>query len=95
VEGAGLIRELVRQAGERIIIMPGAGINEGNFAKLIESTGAHEFHTSARTLVPSNMLFRNPSVSLGSAPEKEYEVLTIDPKRIEKMREIARQLIAQ
>ena len=95
VEGAGLIRELVQQAGERIIIMPGAGINEDNFAKLIEQTGAHEFHTSARTVVASNMRFRNSKVNLGSTPEKEYELLTIDPKRIERMREIARQQVAQ
>lgn len=95
IEGAGMIAELVRRAGKRIIIMAGAGINEDNFARLIESTGAHEFHTSARKVVPSDMLFRNSKVSLGSAPEREYELLTIDQKRIERMQEIARQLIAQ
>src|SRR5262245_61676690 len=88
IEGAGLIAELIRRAGERIVIMAGAGVNEENLALLIESTGAHEFHTSARTLLPSNMRFRNPRVSLGSTLEKEYEVLTIDLKRIQKMREI-------
>jgi copper homeostasis protein len=95
LEGASLIAELVRRAGRRIIIMAGAGVNEENFAKLIESTGAEEFHTSARTVVASKMLFSNPNVSLGSSPEKEYELLTINQNRIKKMREIANQLSSQ
>lgn len=88
-EGAGLIAELVRRAEERIIIMAGAGVSDENLAELIETTGAHEFHTSARMVVASTMLFRNPKVTLGSAPEKEYELLMVDQERIERMREIA------
>jgi copper homeostasis protein len=95
LEGASLLAELVRRAGERSIIMAGAGVNEKNLAKLIESTGAREFHTSARAVVASKMLFLNPKVSLGGAPEKEYEMLTIDQNRIERMREIAKQFGAE
>lgn len=52
VDGAARIRELVEQAGERLAVMPGAGINSGNIAALAAATGAREFHASAkRTLV--------------------------------------------
>ena len=48
MEGAPLLAELVKQAGDRIIIMPGCGVNEHNIAELARVTGAGEFHFSAR-----------------------------------------------
>ena len=56
-EGADLIRKLVAQAGERIAIMPGAGIHAGNVAALRIATGAREFHASAKRAMPSAMQF--------------------------------------
>ena len=47
-DATGLIRQLIEKAEERIIIMPGAGINSGNIEKMIKETGAREFHTSGR-----------------------------------------------
>ncbi|HVM89132.1 MAG TPA: copper homeostasis protein CutC [Puia sp.] len=58
-EGAALINELVRQAESRISIMPGSGVRADNISALIEKTGAGEFHTSARTLIKSDMQFIN------------------------------------
>ena len=46
--GAALLSRLVAQAGRRITVMPGAGIEPGNIAALREVTRAHEFHASAR-----------------------------------------------
>lgn len=63
--GIPLIRELIEKAGNRIIIMPGCGIRENNFKKILEETGAKEIHTSAREWVESQMIFRNPEVSMG------------------------------
>ncbi len=62
IEGAQLINELIRQAETRIIIMPGSGVRSNNILELKEKTGAEEFHTSARTLVKSNMQFINESM---------------------------------
>ena len=62
MEGAQLINELIRQAETRIIIMPGSGVRSNNILELKEKTGAEEFHTSARTLVKSNMQFINESM---------------------------------
>jgi copper homeostasis protein len=56
LEGAPLLREMVRKAGDRIAVMPGAGINAGNIARLRELTGAREFHASAKFARPSAML---------------------------------------
>lgn len=65
LQGIPLIRKLVEQAGRRIIIMPGCGINETNIDKIAIETGAKEFHMSARSLYPSSMLYKNPHVSMG------------------------------
>ena len=47
-QGIPLLRELVKQAHGRIIIMPGAGVNPGNAAHILKETGATEIHSSAR-----------------------------------------------
>jgi copper homeostasis protein len=56
--GAELLSTLVKQAGERIIIMPGGGINEENIGIIAKETGAREFHLSARKTIASKMIFR-------------------------------------
>lgn len=52
-----LLDELVRNAGEHIIIMPGSGVRASNIALLAEKTGATEFHSSVGTSIESKMLF--------------------------------------
>jgi copper homeostasis protein len=60
--GAALLAELVRLAGDRIIIMPGAGIRSDNIAALIKKTGAREFHGSARKITDNPVSFINPAI---------------------------------
>lgn len=62
-DGSALIRELVEQAGDRIVVMPGAGITAQNIATLATATGAHEFHASAKHQLPSGMHHRRPLLS--------------------------------
>ena len=66
-EGVELLRELVERASERIIIMPGCGVNASNIAHIAEATGAREFHFSGRSKRESGMLFRKSRVSMGGA----------------------------
>lgn len=47
-QGIPLLRELAEQAGERLIIMPGAGVNAQNAHRILTETGAHEIHGSLR-----------------------------------------------
>ncbi len=42
------LRRLVEQAGTRISIMPGSGINTHNLLKIARETGVYEFHSTAR-----------------------------------------------
>ena len=58
-----LLAKLVQQAGDRIIIMPGAGVKSSNIKKLIEATGAREFHASARVMIPNPVEYMNSEVS--------------------------------
>ena len=62
-EGASLLNKLVQQAAGRIIIMPGAGVRAANLSKLVRETGATEFHTSARKVIPNSVLHQNPEIS--------------------------------
>lgn len=51
VEGLSLLIALARQAGKRLIIMPGAGINEHSIAALLSPGLFSEFHMTARVFI--------------------------------------------
>lgn len=48
LEGADFIKQIIEKADDRIIIMPGSGVRSDNILKIAETTGATEFHSSAR-----------------------------------------------
>lgn len=62
-EAGAMLHQLVQQAGDRIIIMPGAGIKSSNIVQLKNESGAREFHGSARKATTNPMLFANPLVT--------------------------------
>ena len=64
-QGIPLLKNLQQQADGRIILLAGCGVNESNIARIAQETGIHEFHFSAREQVESDMLYRNPQVSMG------------------------------
>lgn len=68
LKGAPLIARLIEQAAGRISIMPGAGVRPENLRALIETTGAQEYHTTAKGLVESEMHYRD--VRTGTPPEE-------------------------
>jgi len=83
-EGASLIRALVKQSGDRIIIMPGSGINEGNIETIARITQAREFHLSARKPVESEMSFRMEGITMGNSPGyDEYTRKVADSGKIQ------------
>ena len=82
--GVELSAELVRRAGDDIIIMPGAGITEKNLPRIIRETGAKEFHVTGSASVLSNMEFRNERCFMGKAlyaPEFSLKVTDADKIR--------------
>ena len=57
-----ILKQLVDQAGDRIIIMPGSGVRANNIEHIIQSTGAKEIHSSARKMYPSKMNFNQSTM---------------------------------
>ncbi|MDR1865626.1 MAG: copper homeostasis protein CutC [Bacteroidales bacterium] len=79
MEGAEIIRRLAEQAGNRIIIMPGAGITPENAKELIAKTGLKEMHGTFRSYCPGAMRYRNTQLAGQAA---EYGLSTADAKKI-------------
>ena len=50
-EGADMLRELRKRAGERIIILPGGGVTPANAARTLRLTGCTEIHASASEVI--------------------------------------------
>ena len=65
LEGADTLRTLVERAGERMIVMPGSGINERNFNKIKNLIGAKEYHMGLSSSIPSKMTFHPGHVYMG------------------------------
>lgn len=80
-KGIPLLKELVKQADGRIIIMPGCGVNPNNIRQIAEETGTSEFHFSGRSTYESGMIYRNPKVSMGGTVKiEEYQKDVTNPE---------------
>lgn len=85
-KGVDLIAKLIEQAGGRIIIMPGCGVNENNITKIANLTGAVEFHSSARERIESAMKYRNTRVSMGGTVKiEEFSREVTSSERVKKL----------
>lgn len=85
-EGKELLAKLVEQAGDRIVVMPGCGLNPENVEEVLLDTGAREFHTASKTFLPSKMEYFNPHVSMGGvASVDEYQTISVDEAKIRAM----------
>ena len=58
-EGIETLAGLIKKSAERIIIMPGSGVNASNIISIAASTGAKEFHSSASYYSESKMKYYN------------------------------------
>lgn len=67
-EGLALLRELVALARNRIIIMPGAGINAQSIGKLLDQNVFTEFHMTARLFDPAGSSTRIQTELTGRDP---------------------------
>ena len=89
IEGVDLITELVEKADNKIIIMPGSGVNEKNIYKLIQTTKALEIHSSAKSFENSKMEYLNKSISMGGVNNvDEFKTIAVDINKIKMMFEI-------
>ena len=65
LEGLPLIAELVRRAGDRIIVMPGGGITARNADRIVAAAKPREIHFAALEPASGGMRFRRPHVFMG------------------------------
>lgn len=93
IDGAAQLKSLVKQAGNRITILPGGGVDESCIGQLVQQTGLNEFHISARKHEPSGMTYHNPGVKMGTGGSDEFQLLTVDPLRIHTIRQLAENAI--
>lgn len=83
LEGLPLITELVRRAGDRIIIMPGGGITARNVERIVAAANPREMHFAALELEQGRMKFRRPHVFMGGELRPpEYDRLVTSPATI-------------
>ena len=54
--GIPLLKQFVEQAGNRLIILPGAGVNAQNAQSILEATGAQEIHGSLRSMQGNRLI---------------------------------------
>ena len=90
IEGSNMIAHLIEKAAERIVIMPGAGVNENTVADLIHYTNAKEIHSSsARSKVPkAKMEYQNDHILMGYGESDEFSFPALTG--VEKVRNIIR-----
>jgi len=74
-----LLKKLVEQAGDRIIIMPGSGVRSNNIKEIMQATGAKEIHSSARKMLPTQMLYFKATM------QEELLSTGVDADEIKKM----------
>ena len=65
LEGLPLIVELMKRAGDRIVIMPGGGITARNVERIVAAARPPEIHFAALEPVHSAMRFRRTHVFMG------------------------------
>ena len=51
-EATAFLAELVVAANNRIVVIPGSGINSTNITEIAKSTNAREFHSGLSTVLP-------------------------------------------
>ena len=85
-EGTETISKLIKQANERIVIMPGGGVRPENVKELISATGATEVHASAKMMRVSKMKFKNGAVKMGQTANDEFNVSVGDVEMIKKLK---------
>ena len=70
--GRKLLRAIVQQAAGRATIIVAGGVRPAQISRLMASTGATEFHSSMRRLMPSPMQYQARKLNLGEPGGDEF-----------------------
>jgi copper homeostasis protein len=85
IDSTQLLSQLIKQADERIIIMPGSGITSQNIISIAESTGATELHSSASFLEETKMDYINPQMN------ESLSHISVNIEEVKKMVELLKE----
>lgn len=81
-EATPVLAGLVKQAGTRIIIMPGSGITAANLPRIVKETAASEFHSTAKSKISQ------ASPNLIQSSVGDYYAYETDAEKVKVMRRI-------
>lgn len=84
--GVPLLAKLNDISNKRIIIVPGAGINETNLAYILSETQAKEFHASARSKISFS---RNAKICPMGSSDTDADLLITDVDMVRKLVDIS------
>lgn len=79
--GTDTVREMIRYAGRRIQILPGAGITARNVDRIIAGTGCGQIHLAAHKAMPDPSTRNNRSIYYGGClypPEDRFDIIDRD-----------------
>ena len=82
IEGRRTIARLVRDAGDRLVVMAGSGLREQNVRRFIKETGVREVHVGLSAQVGSPMRLRNEKISMGGVKGREYQRSGVTEERV-------------
>lgn len=83
IDGYRLLKKLIDKAENKIIIVPGSGVDENNALDLLQKTGASELHGSLRTQVKRH--FNINSEMFGELTDLNYQLLITDTNKVRKI----------
>jgi copper homeostasis protein len=90
--GRKCLRQMINYAQNRIIILPGCGINVTNLESILRETGAKEFHASARVRKTSKMIYKNyqKKISLNGQndDDEDNSIQVTDREKVKLMMDI-------
>lgn len=83
LEGLALITDLIKRAGDRIIVMPGGGITTRNVTRIVTAATPKEIHFAALEMEGGGMTFRRSHVFMGGELRPpEFDRLVTSPETI-------------
>lgn len=89
-EGADMLSELVKEAGERIVVMPGCGISERNFKHIDSIIHAKEYHVFLPGSERSRMTYHPGHIYMGGMlRQDEFTITHTDEGRVSDIMQMA------
>lgn len=95
LKGKELLKELVRQADQRVDILAGGGVNGEVISCLFKETGVRSFHMSGKIELASKMEYRNKKVNMGIPGISEYTIFRTEEGQIRRAAHILEALCAE